>query len=227
MRAGGLVLCFVFAACGSSSSTSDPAQPDGTASTPPAPDGTPMTTASAPARIDELGYVAALHQKRPELFAQTNVCYDNLVLRPALRSAVLDSGSSYDDIVKAQYTDAQRSADLAWLRDQQASEVAFCTMTPGSFGCGYACPSTAPSACDACPSGGFAAASGALPSVYPSGYALCAFVGWSEGKGPGGAKFDTSGVITDWKVLGELRDDYATTFSGAKFLELAHRLADA
>src|SRR4029077_10613532 len=83
-------------------------------------------------------------------------------------------------------------------------------------------------ACAACPSSGLGGASSApAPDVWPSGYGLCAFVGWSEGKGPGGPKYDPSGVIADWKVLVELHDDYATTFGPSAFDGFARALVKA
>ncbi len=74
-----------------------------------------------------------------------------------------------------------------------------------------------------CPDAGLGPNAHSAPlGVWPSGYGLCAFVGWSEGAGTR-PPHDTKGTIVDWKVLVELKDDYPTAFDAAVFTAFALR----
>jgi len=201
------------------------AEPSGTASS-----GIPPVALSVPI-IDEVAYMAKLRELRPDLVANAEVCYRNLVLRPAFRSLVLEHRSNYGAIVKEKYDDGSRTADLAWMEGLQDAEVAFCRAHPGTGGCSRLClPGAAgtQTSCDACPKTGLGsgAPSPSRPDVWPSGYGLCTFVGWAEGNGTGAPLYDATGVIVDWKVLIELRD-YPATFNAQAFAAFTQRLADA
>ncbi len=162
--------------------------------------------------------------------ANAEVCYRNLVLRPAFRSLLFDARSNYGAIVKDRYDKDARAVDLAWMKGLQDAEVAFCEAHPGTGGCDRVCPHQgAGTSCAACAQHELSSA-GHLeprPAVWPSGYGLCAFVGWAEGKGTGAPLYDTTGTIVDWKVLVELSPDYPTVFDARAFAGFTQRLADA
>jgi hypothetical protein len=172
-------------------------------------------------RIDELGYLSELRRSRPELLTDAE-CYRSLVLKPRFRPRLLGGTDTYDSIEAAEFSPDARAADLAWLRAHERREVAFCETTPVG-GCKNICLHD----CGACPAEGIPPNAGPRPAVFPSGYPLCGFVGYAENSGTGGTIFDPSGVVLDWKVFFELKDDFATTLSPERLVAFADRLAAA
>jgi hypothetical protein len=172
-----------------------------------------------PPIIDELAYVAALSAQRPDLLA--NDCYNTLVLRPKFRDQLFEDDATYGSIMSAQYTPSERAEDLAWMRSHQDGELALCAQFPLLAGCTRICPQeTTCAACADVPPPD----TGVQPPYQPSGYGLCAFVGYAmNGSGP---IYDPNGVIADWKVFFELSNP-EQDLTPERYLVFSQQLAEA
>lgn len=150
-------------------------------------------------RIDELGWLASVRARRPDLFRED--CWNTMTLKPRYRAELLTGTDTYDALVARTYTPEQRAADLAWIRGSQDAERAFCDAHPGASGCDRIC--RAP--CDACVSAVEPAPRESV-TFPPSGYPLCGAVGYRVGEWPG-TRYDTTGAIESWKVFFEFLDN--------------------
>lgn len=165
------------------------------ACSPPAP---PPTSVGEVPTIDEIAYLAALRDRRPDLVRAD--CWNNVTLKPRYRADVLSGTRSYAALVAGTYTPAQRSGDLDWIRSNQRAELSFCAANPGAGGCDRICRIP----CDICPSEESPPSWQNLP-VQPSGYPLCGAVGYRL---PMPAElYDATGAVEAWKVFFEFADD--------------------
>lgn len=182
--------------------------------------------ACAPARppevpvIDELGYVAALREQRPDLFRSD--CWNVVTLKPRYRDALLTGAETYPELLARTYDATERAEDLAWMASQQRALVAICEAHPGSGGCANICAKP----CDACPDARLYGGSDAR-TVRPAGYPLCGAVGYTVGEGPGGKRYDPDGYVESWKVFFEFDDGYATSIPPERYTTFFDRLAAA
>jgi hypothetical protein len=176
-------------------------------------------------KVDELDYFQKLLARRPALLENESTCYLSSVLKPRYRAALLEGGSDYPAIVAKHYEAKDQAEDRAWIAAHQQAEVELCQRNAGASGCDKICLAS----CSACPDAGLSGATtGASLGVYPSGYSLCNFVGYSTSSGlRGGARYDPSGIIDAWKVFFEFRDDFRTTLTPARYFEFSNRLAAA
>ncbi len=90
---------------------------------------TTLELATAADRVDELGWLTALNEQRPDLVTQHDGGVDDpawraLVLHPRYRQQMLNPGATWDTVLAAEYTLGRRERDRLWAIALRAAHQA-------------------------------------------------------------------------------------------------------
>jgi len=81
----------------------------------------PASIGQSVSHVGEIGYFQYLSNNRPELLAQTAVCYTTLLFKPRYRSAI-SAGSDVQSFMNEHYLTGQREEDMRWVAGQLQME---------------------------------------------------------------------------------------------------------